>query len=117
MNKNKVRLFTYGKQSLNYSCQSRITKSREHYNYLVALFFSFCLLNLLLFIVNLIVFVCLRILNYYNGGTANNIIDPNPERKWIYKKAGKLKLKISSPKRQTLNLNHAQIYLRLIYKT
>ena len=28
-----------------------------------------------------------RVLNYYHGGTANNVIDPTLERKWIYKKA------------------------------
>ena len=36
-------------------------------------------------------------MNYYHGGTANNVIDPTPERTWIYKKAYKLKLKIILP--------------------
>ena len=40
-----------------------------------------------------------RVLNYYHDGTANNVIDPTPERKWIYKKANKLKLTIILPEK------------------
>lgn len=43
-----------------------------------------------------------RILSYYNVGTENNIIDPTPEKKWLYKKASILKLKIVVPKQSNL---------------
>ena len=59
--------------------------------------------ELFLFIVNLIISLFkLRILSYYHGGTANNVIDPSPERKRIYQKADKLKPKIILSKKTNI---------------
>ena len=51
-----------------------------------------------IFVVSLIMSF-FRVLNYCHGGTAHNVIDPIPERKWTYKKANKLKLKIILPQK------------------
>ena len=51
-----------------------------------------------IFVVSLIMSF-FRVLNCCHGGTSHNVIDPIPERKWIYKKANKLKLKIILPQK------------------
>jgi len=37
-----------------------------------------------------------RVLSYFKGGTADNIIDPTPDKKWLKAKAKKLNLIIRS---------------------